>query len=140
MEDTLIKRAIRPKIYAYTTPQYKETEWKGEKSGKGLLKIGYTEKDVTDRIWDQFPTKTPEKQPFQVLLEEEAVDIHGHFFNDHLLHKKLEEKGFYDKLCAQASRREKEASDAERGSIKYKQVEYMSYRVGEDTRNLFKKT
>lgn len=94
MEDTLIKRAIRPKIYAYTTPQYKETEWKGEKSGKGLLKIGYTEKDVTDRIWDQFPTKTPEKQPFQVLLEEEAVDIHGHFFNDHLLHKKLEEKGF----------------------------------------------
>jgi ribonuclease R len=31
----------------------------------------------------------------------------------------------------QASRREKEASDAERGSIKYKQVEYMSYRVGQ---------
>jgi ribonuclease R len=32
----------------------------------------------------------------------------------------------------QASRREKEASDAERGSIKYKQVEYMSYRVGQE--------
>lgn len=45
---------------------------------------------------------------------------------------KLEERGFYDKLCMQASRREKEASDAERGSIKYKQVEYMSYRIGEE--------
>jgi ribonuclease R len=44
----------------------------------------------------------------------------------------LEERGFYDKLCMTASRREKEASDAERGSIKYKQVEYMSYRIGQD--------
>lgn len=42
------------------------------------------------------------------------------------------ERGLYDKLCMQASRREKEASDAERGSIKYKQVEYMSYRVGQE--------
>ena len=45
---------------------------------------------------------------------------------------KESERGFYDKLCMQASRREKEASDAERGSIKYKQVEYMSYRVGQE--------
>lgn len=44
---------------------------------------------------------------------------------------KLEERGLYEKLCMQASRREKEASDAERGSIKYKQVEYMSYRIGQ---------
>jgi ribonuclease R len=44
----------------------------------------------------------------------------------------LEERGLYDKLCMQASRREKEASDAERGSIKYKQVEYMSYRIGQE--------
>ncbi len=42
------------------------------------------------------------------------------------------ERGIYDKLCMQASRREKEASDAERGSIKYKQVEYMSYRIGQE--------
>ena len=42
------------------------------------------------------------------------------------------ERGLYDKFCMQASRREKEASDAERGSIKYKQVEYMSYRIGEE--------
>lgn len=45
---------------------------------------------------------------------------------------KEEERGLYDSLCLKASRREKEASDAERGSIKYKQVEYMSYRVGQE--------
>jgi ribonuclease R len=78
-----------------------------------------------------------------------AFDFYSHFtspirrYPDVLTHRllmrvvngdypKIEEKGFYDKLCMQASRREKEASDAERGSIKYKQVEYMSYRVGEE--------
>jgi ribonuclease R len=45
---------------------------------------------------------------------------------------KEEERGIYDRFCALASRREKEASDAERGSIKYKQVEYMSYRIGQE--------
>ena len=40
--------------------------------------------------------------------------------------------GVYDTLCAHASTREKEAADAERGSIKYKQVEYMSSRIGQE--------
>lgn len=37
----------------------------------------------------------------------------------------------YEDVSLFSSRREKEASDAERGSIKYKQVEYMSTRIGE---------
>lgn len=78
-----------------------------------------------------------------------AFDYYSHFtspirrYPDVLTHRLLmrvlggdlptpEERGFYEKLCMQASRREKEASDAERGSIKYKQVEYMSYRIGEE--------
>ncbi|MDQ1281750.1 MAG: ribonuclease [Patescibacteria group bacterium] len=44
---------------------------------------------------------------------------------------KKEEKAYFDRMCDLASKREKEAADAERGSIKYKQVEYMSYRVGQ---------
>lgn len=36
----------------------------------------------------------------------------------------------YEKIALASSAREKEASDAERASIKYKQVEYMSYRIG----------
>ena len=77
-----------------------------------------------------------------------AFEYYSHFtspirrYPDVLLHRLLEktlakefpeekERGYYDKMCMVASRREKEASDAERGSIKYKQVEYMSYRVGQ---------
>jgi ribonuclease R len=77
-----------------------------------------------------------------------AFEYYSHFtspirrYPDVLLHRLLEktlahqypeerERGYYDKMCTVASRREKEASDAERGSIKYKQVEYMSYRIGE---------
>jgi ribonuclease R len=42
------------------------------------------------------------------------------------------DRPYYDKMCTYASKREKEASDAERGSIKYKQVEYMSVRIGQE--------
>ncbi|MEK7585882.1 MAG: ribonuclease R [Patescibacteria group bacterium] len=37
----------------------------------------------------------------------------------------------YEEMSTEASNREKEAAEAERESIKYKQVEYMSYRIGE---------
>jgi ribonuclease R len=46
---------------------------------------------------------------------------------------KIEQDEFqlYEKICMECSEREKQASDAERGSIKYKQVEYMMDHVGE---------
>ncbi|MEI6022785.1 MAG: ribonuclease R [bacterium] len=44
---------------------------------------------------------------------------------------KQEHWDYYDKVCAHSSIREKEATDAERASIKYKQTEYMSYRIGQ---------
>lgn len=91
----IIQKIIKPQIYAYTTKQYKEASWKGKNEGRGLLKIGYTEKDIEKRIREQFPTKTPEAQPFEILLKDDAVDDKEHFFTDHLLHKKLVEKGFH---------------------------------------------
>jgi hypothetical protein len=90
----IIQKAIKPQIYAYTTKQYKDVEWTGGKQGKGILKIGYTEKDIEQRIWEQFPTKTPEVRPFEILLRDEAIDEKGDFFTDHLIHSKLTEKGF----------------------------------------------
>ncbi|MEK7115635.1 MAG: VacB/RNase II family 3'-5' exoribonuclease, partial [Patescibacteria group bacterium] len=44
---------------------------------------------------------------------------------------KEDEWHLYEAMCVYSSQREKEASDAERASIKYKQVEYMSSRVGQ---------
>lgn len=77
-----------------------------------------------------------------------AFDFYSHFtspirrYPDVLIHRLLErilnndlpkdiERAYFDQMCANASRREKEAVEAERGSIKYKQVEYMSYRIGQ---------
>lgn len=47
---------------------------------------------------------------------------------------KVEQDEFtlYEKICMECSEREKQAADAERGSIKYKQVEYMQAHVGEE--------
>ena len=76
-----------------------------------------------------------------------AFEYYSHFtspirrYPDMLAHRLLQraldghpalqnEKSALNKLCILASSREKEAADAERGSIKYKQVQYMSMRIG----------
>ena len=83
-----------PAIYAFTTPNYADTKWEGSKQGKGLLKVGYTRKDVERRVREQFPTRTPEAQPFTILVAEEALDRNGKFFTDHAVHNLLKKKGF----------------------------------------------
>jgi hypothetical protein len=88
-------RISTPTIYAYTTPQYQDKEWEGAKSGKGLLKIGYTERDAETRIWEQFPTNAPDKSPFTILINEPALDSEGKFFSDHSIHAVLTRNGFY---------------------------------------------
>lgn len=83
-----------PQIYAYTEPQYKDREWEGARQGRGLLKVGYTErKDVRERIWEQFPTKKADAQPFELVFVSEAIDDKGAVFKDHLLHRLLVERG-----------------------------------------------
>ncbi|HEY4528468.1 MAG TPA: ribonuclease R [Candidatus Paceibacterota bacterium] len=51
-----------------------------------------------------------------------------------LTHGKIEQNELvrYEKLCEESSERELEAAEAERASIKYKQVEYMESRVGQE--------
>src|SRR3989344_5915797 len=51
-----------------------------------------------------------------------------------LTHGKIEQDELvkYQRLCDESSEREIEAAEAERASIKYKQVEYMQERVGEE--------
>ncbi len=52
-----------------------------------------------------------------------------HYLAHGVIPKELWE--YYDRVCLHSSQREKEAADAERASIKYKQVEYMSTRIGQ---------
>ena len=53
--------------------------------------------------------------------------------NGYLTNKKIGKERLleYEKIATNASEQEKRASDAERASIKYKQVEYMSKRLGQ---------
>ncbi|MFH1608598.1 MAG: ribonuclease R [Patescibacteria group bacterium] len=56
------------------------------------------------------------------------------FLQDYLSGKKITKDKLesYQKISQKSSEQEKKASDAERASIKYKQVEYMSERIGQN--------
>jgi hypothetical protein len=79
----------KPKIYAYTTPQYENQIWEGMRTGKGLIKVGYTELEAKDRIAQQFGVLQPIANPWSILHVEEAITESGKFFSDHAVHKNL---------------------------------------------------
>jgi len=73
-----------PTIYAYedTNPQY-----------AGLLKVGYTARDVKARVAQQYPTLKPGKPPYKIVLTEAAMRSDGTTFSDHEVHRALRAKG-----------------------------------------------
>jgi hypothetical protein len=75
-----------PMIYAYEdfNPQY-----------KGLLKVGYTEKDVESRVAQQYPTKRPDgKLPYRIVFRDSAMKVDGSCFTDHEVHAMLVKLGY----------------------------------------------
>ena len=76
-----------PVIYAYedTNPQY-----------AGLLKVGYTTKDVRERVAQQYPTVRPGKPPYRIVLEEPAMRSDGSAFTDHDVHRWLRRQGVHN--------------------------------------------
>ena len=79
------RQELNPKIYAYT-----------ENSSKyeGLIKVGYTEREVAQRMGEHYPTKGPAKlQRYKVLLEESSMKNDGTYFKDYDVHKVLKNKG-----------------------------------------------
>lgn len=87
--------AVRhPKIYAYTTPDFSKMAWKGDRKGRGLIKVGFTDRDVTVRIHEQLNAiKLPSKNSFELLLAEAAITSEGLFFMDHDVHAQLVSAG-----------------------------------------------
>lgn len=67
----------QPKIYAYSDTRF-----------PGQLKVGYTVRDVRDRIAEQYPTITPETS-YKIEYEVSAMRDDGTTFTDHDEHKLL---------------------------------------------------
>ena len=83
-----------PKIYAYTIKEYADTTWMGERKGKGLIKVGETQRDVDVRIREQLNgIKMPVSTPYTLFLAESAVTDDGRVFTDKEVHKALERAG-----------------------------------------------
>ena len=76
------KPELSPKIYAYTDRSY-----------EGLLKVGYTTRDVKRRIAEQYPIKRPGELPYKIVFEESAMKEDGTCFDDHAVHRLLLKRG-----------------------------------------------
>lgn len=57
--ERFFEEQTRPHIYAYTEPQFEKAPWTGARSGKGIIKVGYTTKDVKERTTSSFLVKGP---------------------------------------------------------------------------------
>ncbi|WP_315360259.1 GIY-YIG nuclease family protein [Neisseria bacilliformis] len=82
MADLNIQPKNIPTIYAYTDTRF-----------AGCLKIGYTERDVAQRVAEQYPVKLPQ-QSYQIVFNETALRDNGTFFDDRAIHKRLAAQGF----------------------------------------------
>lgn len=76
---------VRPSVYAYRdmNPDH-----------AGLLKVGYTRRDVERRVAQQFPVIQPgEGKPYKIVFAESAMRPDGTSFMDHDVHRRLERNG-----------------------------------------------
>ena len=76
---------VHPSVYAYRdmNPDH-----------AGLLKVGYTRRDVERRVAQQFPVIQPgEGKPYEIVFAESAMRSDGTSFMDHDVHRRLERNG-----------------------------------------------
>jgi len=96
MTVSLVGGVRHPKVYAYTTDAYKDTPWRGDRQGKGLIKVGYTDRDIHVRIKEQLhAVKMPTTTPYTILLAEAAITDDGQAFLDHNIHQALVRAGVH---------------------------------------------
>lgn len=75
--------STNPSIYAY--------ELEGVSTHKGLLKIGFTDRNAQTRIKEQLGTAAIS---YKIVFEESAMKRDGSSFTDHDVHRHLRKKGF----------------------------------------------
>ena len=75
---------VNPTIYAYRL--------NGVTTHDGYIKVGYTDRDVKQRIKEQLHTSAIS---YTVLCEESAMRPDGSCFNDHDVHAVLKRNGFH---------------------------------------------
>lgn len=93
--DFFVQRpAVTPTIYVYKLI--------GVTTHEGYVKVGYTERDVEQRIYEQMHTSGVE---YKILYQESAMREDGSCFTDHDVHDILKRKGF-KQLNAGADRNE----------------------------------
>ena len=74
-----------PKIYGYTEPS---------KEYDGLIKVGYTERDVETRMKEHYPTAGPKGiKRYELLFLESSMRNDGTYFKDYQVHTILEDAG-----------------------------------------------
>lgn len=77
---------VHPSIYAYRDKNPDHA---------GLLKVGYTRRDVERRVAQQFPVIQPgEGKPYEIVFAESAMRPDGTSFMDHEVHRRLDRNGF----------------------------------------------
>lgn len=79
------KTSLKPKIYAYILPDVM--------SHKGFIKIGYTERDVNERIKEQTHTAGVR---YELIKTWEAMKDDGAHFTDKDVHHVLKRRGFFN--------------------------------------------
>lgn len=81
-------------IYAYTTKETKDIEWKGTRKGVGLIKIGQTFQDTKNRVKQQLQGSPHLLDGgYEILFNREALDINGNYFEDKDIFKRLKRMG-----------------------------------------------
>ena len=75
--------SVSPTVYAYALD--------GVLSHNGYIKVGYTERDVEKRVYEQLHTSGVH---YKILLKESAMCKDGTCFSDHDVHAILRRKGF----------------------------------------------
>lgn len=83
MNKEFFPRQIKPQVYAYSDKAY-----------PGMLKVGYTTKNVQERVAEQYPTLRPGEPTYKIVFEESTMREDGTYFDDHEVHRLLKSQGF----------------------------------------------